>query len=71
MFSYLLGEIDHEYYVQRSNSNAIEHPVLTYLFVILAAAALYINMHGTGWPEAEFFKFGGFACFPECTVIIH
>ena len=42
MFSYLLGEIDYEYYIERSNNNAIEHPVLTYLFVILAAVLLAI-----------------------------
>ena len=42
MFSYLLGEIDYEYYIERSDNNAIEHPVLTYLFVILASVLLAI-----------------------------
>ena len=42
VFSYFLGEINYEYYVERSNNDAIEHPVLTSLFVVLAAALLAV-----------------------------
>ena len=41
-FSYLLGEINYETYVRRSESMALQHPILTYIFVLLAAALLAV-----------------------------
>ena len=41
-FSYLLGEINYETYVRRSNNDALQYPFLTYLFVLLAAGILAV-----------------------------
>ena len=42
IFSYLLGEINYETYVRRSESMALQHPILTYIFVLLGAALLAV-----------------------------
>lgn len=41
-FSYLLGEINYEVYVRRSDNNALLYPTLTYIFVLLAAIILSV-----------------------------
>jgi transient receptor potential cation channel subfamily A protein 1 len=41
-YSYLLGEISYELYVRRSSLGALQHPILTYVFVILSAAVLAV-----------------------------
>ena len=42
VFSYILGEINYEYYVRRSENDSLQHPNLTYVFVILAAGLLAV-----------------------------
>lgn len=41
-FSYLLGEINYEVYVRRSDNDSLTHSGLTYIFVLLSAAILAV-----------------------------
>lgn len=41
-FSYILGEINYEYYVTRFDRGSLQHPNLTYVFVIIAAGILAV-----------------------------
>ena len=41
-FSYILGEINYEYYVRRSENDSLQHPNLTYVFVVIAAGMLAV-----------------------------
>ena len=42
--SYLLGEINYETYVRRSDQNSLAYSSLTYIFVLLAAALLAVSV---------------------------
>ncbi len=41
-FSYILGEINYEYYVRRTDNGSLQHPNLTYIFIVVAAGILAV-----------------------------